>query len=617
MVLKPESMGKITLVGPKSYREAVVAELHRLKILHISDHAKTDDIDVGSPLEKANELSEVLVKIRSISSWLRVKRKNNSEELKIEAGYDLGALSKKLYLEVKQKIEQLREVEGRVSANNSLKAELEALKNIAIDLSAFAEYRSIAYFAGYVKNLDGIENRLRAITEKFELYAAAEKGKNVIVLFVEIEKKNEAREILIQHGLSDISTQNLRGMRGRAHDSIRALEEEKSSLLKQMEKVTGSMGKLRLRYEKHLLFAEDFLEKELEKAEAPLRFAETKNTFVINGWVPEKDAEDAMKKLNAAGKNKIFFNLEEPGKKDSVPVKLKNPGPVRPFEFFMDLYTMPTYRELDPTFLVFLTFPLLFGFMLGDFGYGLVTLVLFIALKKKMPKAKNFFNILIFASIATIFFGLLFGEFFGFEEIGHFKLPHIISRSHQVTELLYLAVAVGVIHINIGLIAGFYNELKSHGFMAALYAKGGWIVLQIGVALLALSYLKIIALPIYTGIIFFVLSLLMLLKGEGIRGLIELPGIFSNILSYARLMAIGLSSVKLAEVINESATEMFHGGGFLILTGILLLLVGHIVNIGLGLLGSFLHSLRLHYVEFFTKFFHGGAKKFKPFGAKS
>jgi len=124
MVLKPESMGKITLVGPKSYREAVVAELHRLKILHISDHAKTDDIDVGSPLEKANELSEVLVKIRSISSWLRVKRKNNSEELKIEAGYDLGALSKKLYLEVKQKIEQLREVEGRVSANNSLKAEL-------------------------------------------------------------------------------------------------------------------------------------------------------------------------------------------------------------------------------------------------------------------------------------------------------------------------------------------------------------------------------------------------------------------------------------------------------------------------------------------------------------
>ncbi len=617
MVLKPESMGKITLVGPKSYREAVVAELHRLKILHISDHAKTDDIDVGSPLEKANELSEVLVKIRSISSWLRVKRKNNSEELKIEAGYDLGALSKKLYLEVKQKIEQLREVEGRVSANNSLKAELEALKNIAIDLSAFAEYGSIAYFAGYVKNLDGIENRLRAITEKFELYAAAEKGKNVIVLFVEIEKKNEAREILIQHGLSDISTQNLRGMRGRAHDSIRALEEEKSSLLKQMEKVTGSMGKLRLRYEKHLLFAEDFLEKELEKAEAPLRFAETKNTFVINGWVPEKDAEDAMKKLNAAGKNKIFFNLEEPGKKDSVPVKLKNPGPVRPFEFFMDLYTMPTYRELDPTFLVFLTFPLLFGFMLGDFGYGLVTLVLFIALKKKMPKAKNFFNILIFASIATIFFGLLFGEFFGFEEIGHFKLPHIISRSHQVTELLYLAVAVGVIHINIGLIAGFYNELKSHGFMAALYAKGGWIVLQIGVALLALSYLKIIALPIYTGIIFFVLSLLMLLKGEGIRGLIELPGIFSNILSYARLMAIGLSSVKLAEVINESATEMFHGGGFLILTGILLLLVGHIVNIGLGLLGSFLHSLRLHYVEFFTKFFHGGAKKFKPFGAKS
>jgi V/A-type H+-transporting ATPase subunit I len=108
----------------------------------------------------------------------------------------------------------------------------------------------------------------------------------------------------------------------------------------------------------------------------------------------------------------------------------------------------------------------------------------------------------------------------------------------------------------------------------------------------------------------------MYLKGEGIRGLIELPSIFSNTLSYARLMAIGLSSVKLAEVINEMAAEMFHGGGFLILAGVLILALGHIINIGIGMLGSFLHSLRLHYVEFFTKFFHGGAKKYSPFGAK-
>ena len=92
--------------------------------------------------------------------------------------------------------------------------------------------------------------------------------------------------------------------------------------------------------------------------------------------------------------------------------------------------------------------------------------------------------------------------------------------------------------------------------------------------------------------------------------------IFTNILSYARLMAIGLSSVVLAVIINDSAKEFFHQGGVFVLIGILILVVGHIINIMLGLLGSFLHSLRLHYVEFFSKFFHGGAKKYQPFGFK-
>ena len=108
----------------------------------------------------------------------------------------------------------------------------------------------------------------------------------------------------------------------------------------------------------------------------------------------------------------------------------------------------------------------------------------------------------------------------------------------------------------------------------------------------------------------------MLYKGEGIKGLIELPSILTNTLSYLRLMAIGLSSVSIAVVVNNMAKGFFHEGGFMILSGILILLVGHVLNIVIGLFGSFLHSLRLHYVEFFSKFFEGGAEKYKPFGEK-
>jgi len=158
--------------------------------------------------------------------------------------------------------------------------------------------------------------------------------------------------------------------------------------------------------------------------------------------------------------------------------------------------------------------------------------------------------------------------------------------------------------------------MRAHGLSKAIFEKGSWFVLQIGVALLTLSSFKIIILPTMIGYIFIILSIIMLLKGEGIKGIIELPGIFTNILSYARLMAIGLSSVSLALLINESAAGLFQKGGFSILIAVLLLIVGHVFNIVLGIFGSFLHSLRLHYVEFFGKFFVGGAEKYRPFGLK-
>src|SRR3989338_7160324 len=233
-----------------------------------------------------------------------------------------------------------------------------------------------------------------------------------------------------------------------------------------------------------------------------------------------------------------------------------------------------------------------------------------------MPKRAALFNVLMLSSAASIFFGFIYGEFFGLEEIGRFHIPNLISRSHGIFELMYIAIAIGVIHVNWGLAAGFVNVLKAHGIKHAIFEKASWFVLEIGVALLALPYTGVIAIPPLIGWIFFAASAAMLYKGEGVRALIEIPTILTNSLSYLRLMAIGLSSVPIAVVVNEMAEGFFHEGGLLIFAGILILLIGHVLNIILGLFGSFLHSLRLHYVEFFSKFFEGGAEKYKPFGAK-
>ena len=342
-----------------------------------------------------------------------------------------------------------------------------------------------------------------------------------------------------------------------------------------------------------------------------MKFASTQSSFLIKGWIPSDDLGNSIERLNKAAKNKIFVHFEPAKKEDKVPVKLKNMKYAKAFEFFIDLYSMPTYREIDPTFFIFLTFPIFFGIMLGDVGYGVLSLAMFWLLKRKMPKINRFFTILILASFVTVLFGFLFGEFFGYEFI-----HPIISREHDMFKLLYIAIAIGIVHVNIGLVVGFINEFKSHGFMHAFYAKASWIILQVGIALLVLLYFGIFPISPVIGAGFLGASILMLLKGEGVKGLIELPSILTNVMSYARLMAIGLSSVILAVIINDSAKEFFHQGGFFVLVGILILLVGHAINIMLGLLGSFLHSLRLHYVEFFSKFFHGGAKKYQPFGMK-
>src|SRR3989344_9125537 len=230
---------------------------------------------------------------------------------------------------------------------------------------------------------------------------------------------------------------------------------------------------------------------------------------------------------------------------------------------------------------MFFTFPLFFGFMLGDIGYGLVGLLIFWIAKKKIPEGKRLLNSLIVAAFVSIFFGFLFGEFFGYE-IMHPLLksidPLFISREESMMQVMYYAIGLGVIHINIGLIAGFVNELKSHGFMHAVYAKFSWIILEAGIVLVALPKMTSIIIPSWIAYAVIGLAVIMLFKGEGIRGLIELPSIFTNILSYARLMAIGLSSVIIAVIVNDSAIEMIHSGGFMIVAGILIMIIGHVLN---------------------------------------
>jgi len=631
-MLKPQQMTKLNIVGPKKHMPAVIEELHTMGVLHIIEHKESEDIGIGDPLESADTISEVLINIDSLISILKIDAKHPYPKPKVSKNIsNIAETVDKIRQNVHEKRDRLNDIRDSLSKIKEKKACLETLQLLQLPLDAYTEYKNVSFFVGTVQNMQSsLAAELKNITNKFELHKSTDKRKNLIALFIENSKKQDVMALLQKHGFSEIDISYAKNLRGAPALEIRKLGKEEKSFLSDEAYVHNELENERETWAGFLLLTRGFLKKSLEKAEAPLSFAATKNAFVVSGWVPIKQESIVKAELLKKTGNKIHIETEVVDwakEENEVPVKLDNPRMSKPFEFFLDLYALPKYKEFDPTMFIFLGFPLLFGFMLGDIGYGLVTLALFYFLKKVIPSLRRLLSVMMFASGATILFGLLFGEFFGAEELFGTALPHILSRSHQYLVLLLIAVIIGFFHINLGLIAGFLNEKRMHGLKHAVLAKLSWIGVFNSGSLLIVHLFDIKAVfaifsveaftPLFvtTLYIIFIISVIALAIGEGVNGLIELPGIFSNLLSYARLMALGLASVKLAEVINEYSGNLFASGGINILFAVLLLVIGHAINIALGIIGPFLHSLRLHYVEFFTKFFSGGGKRYVPFGA--
>jgi V/A-type H+/Na+-transporting ATPase subunit I len=315
-------------------------------------------------------------------------------------------------------------------------------------------------------------------------------------------------------------------------------------------------------------------------------------------------------------------NVLAPDKEETAeaPVFYDNPRIVKPFETLMNLVSAPKYWEIDPVPFLAVFFPFFFGLMVGDVGYGLVILGIALFVKYRMKHltwAMPLANILLISSIPAIFFGFLFGEFFG--NLGHMLwgmepvtfLGITWDRMEVLIPMLVLSIAIGVVHLFLGLGLGMINAMRE-GSRKHLCDKCGMMMVITGIIIILVSVAGFLPeIFSWAGAVLILIGLPLLVYGGGVFGAFEIISMIGNILSYARLMAIGMASVVLALVANTLGSTMD-----VVLVGIIIAALLHVMNIAVAMFSPFLHSLRLHIVEFNPKFFKGGGRLYKPFRKK-
>lgn len=337
----------------------------------------------------------------------------------------------------------------------------------------------------------------------------------------------------------------------------------------------------------------------------------TDNCFVLFGWLPTTDVTRLTSALAAAFGGAVVVVEREilDQDLDAVPVMVTNPAYVRPFELFTSLLPLPRYSSLDPTPFIAIFFPVFFGIIVGDVGYGIVLLAAALALIAVRPAAvrKQIGQILGVCAVYTIVFGVLYGEYFGDAGAHALGVTPWIDRRNAFLPMLYFAMAVGSTHVLVGLVLGVVVALRGRRRREAVTRLLTIAVLACILAMIASLVMPVGALLRRPLLIAIGLVLPLLLVAGGLLAPFELIRHIGNIISYARLMAVGLASVLLAHVANTLAGAL--GSAWI---GIMAAVLLHAFNILLGVFAPTVHALRLHYVEFFSKFFETGGRPYQP-----
>ncbi len=641
-------MKRLRVIAMDSDRRELLRELQKLGCVEISNPSDSGLLDGASEILKLDEpdhqalrsnAQSVKAALDALSKYAPVKKGIFAPKavVGLEEIFDEGRVAEALDAAVAihsrvAKIAQLHTEEGRLLSRRASLLPWSAM-DVPFDLKPFSETEVMFGVAPVSSDIEALKASLEAGFLLSALYCVGQDREQHYLMFIcHRSELAEATELLKGFGFSRVQFKDYEGdAKKNLHDidsRILFIGSERERLIRGFSEFDPMRAELELCF--------DALNIELEKELARDRVLRSRQTFIFEGWTPAREIGRVKGALESLG---CAYEYRDPEDGESPPVSLYNSKMLYPFNMVTEMYSMPAYDGIDPNPLMGPFFAIFFGIMYADVGYGLILLAISLLLTKKAPVTKGglmekMFSLLGICGVSTIIFGLCFGSFFG-DVVTTFS-KYVLNMQEPVVFpallfgtmdaetfipglsgpllLLFLTLGLGVVQIIFGMAINAYLLIRDGHIIDAIFDVGSWWLLFAGLVVLALGGTYWVALA---GTIMLVLtqgrsskSVIGKIMG-GLGSLYNITGYLSDVLSYSRLMALCMATGVIASVFN------ILGGMAGPIAFWIVFLIGHAFNMGINIIGTYVHAARLQYLEFFTKWYREGGRRFSPLSIKT
>lgn len=708
----PARMKKVSIIVHEKYSDELISALHEASIMEITDTLKTENIseeliepatvsklsaDCASSALRINRILDVLEQVAPEPQGLvktftepqppltvTVEARKTAEILN-DANIALKSIeSKILAIET-----ELNEIKERLAILKHQESQIEALKPLRFDLKHLGISEHLVIKAGTVEDVGILRHALKDLKE-IVIKSAQVNGVFSVIIISHIDRKEELEAKLRGRFFSEFEISN---MKGEPTQVLGRISNEQSKIKSREKVLLDNLSTIRNKWFKRLLILEEELTIEKSRKDIRNKFGKTNKTNVIMGWVAARQEQRLKDLCNKVTRGNVACHFDHPKtnpEPEQVPIRLHNPKWAKPFEHLVKIYSPPRYNEIDPSMLIAIPFVLFFGLMLGDAGYGLVILLFciygFFYVGKVRPYVKIASYIGICLGLSTVIFGFLMGTFFGDliprliyndanvplyrATVLGFHLPYDPIRNPLL--LLLISLIIGILYLVTSLIVAAGQNIRNKNYKSLLFDQITWFILvPSGLILICYAFFNFVFSDhiMYLAYIGIIIGLGLLVKNKLALSFFEITGWLGDVLSFARLLALGMATAGIAMTINVIAelmpswltgiTGLIFGIilikfwrqmelKFMLYIGYLLLILSiigfigiaindpsleimitigigaglgaflaftHLINLVLQALGAGVHSLRLQYVEFFSRCYEGGGDFFRPFSS--